>query len=125
MKILEKENLSEENLPGRTIRKAVGKEGPSVSSKMTVGFARYSAVNGRMQPHQHAEEVCYILDAENGRVRYGPSPDQLSNTVNLSPGMILHVPPMEWHVFEYEEGGFVEILFIYGQVDNIRPEEDK
>ena len=26
----------------------------------------------------------------------------------------LHIPEGEWHVFEYEEGGSLEILFIYG-----------
>jgi len=26
--------------------------------------------------------------------------------------MTLHIPEKEWHVFEYEEGGSLEILFI-------------
>jgi hypothetical protein len=37
--------------------------------------------------------------------------------------MILHNPPLEWHVFGYAEGGYADVLFVYGQVDDIRPEE--
>ena len=32
----------------------------------------------------------------------------------LEKDMTLHFAPGEWHVFEYEEGGSLEILFIYG-----------
>jgi hypothetical protein len=125
MKLLKREDLIHETLPGRVIQKAVGKDAPSASGKMTVGFARYSAESGPMTPHQHAEEVCYIVDAQDGWFRYGPGPDQLSEPVPLAAGMVLHNPPLEWHVFEYGEGGFVDIIFIYGQVDNIRPEESR
>ena len=37
----------------------------------------------------------------------------------------LHFPELEWHVFEWDEGGYVDALFIYGQVDNIRPDQIK
>jgi hypothetical protein len=37
--------------------------------------------------------------------------------------MILHIPPLEWHVFEYDKGGYLDLVFIYGQVDQIRPED--
>jgi hypothetical protein len=30
---------------------------------------------------------------------------------------------MEWHAFEFDDDGFVELIFIYGQVENIRPED--
>lgn len=124
MIVLKRDDLSSEMLPGRMIQKAVGKDGPSESAKMTVGFAHYSAESGPMAPHHHAEEVCYIVDAENGWIRCGESPDALGEKVMLEAGMVLHNPPLEWHVFEYGEGGFVDIIFIYGQVDNIRPEEN-
>ena len=123
MKLLTRSELSAEYLPGRVIQKAVGKDGPSVSSKITMGFAHYSSESGPMAPHNHAEEVCYIVDAVNGWFRYGPSADHLSGPVLLEAGMVLHNPPLEWHVFEYGEGGHVDIIFIYGQVENIRPEE--
>ena len=125
MKLLNRSELSSESLPGRVIQKAVGKDGPSVSSKMSVGFAHYSAASGPMEPHHHAEEVCIVVDADNGWFRYGQAADQLGEPVQLKAGMVLHNPSLEWHVFQYGEGGFVDIIFIYGQVDNIRPEEIK
>jgi hypothetical protein len=123
MKLLKRNELESVILPGRAIQKAVGKDGPSVSGKMTVGFAHYSVESGPMEPHNHAEEVCYIVDAKDGWVRCGPEKDQLGEKTPLEAGMTMHNPHLEWHVFGYEEGGFVDIVFIYGQVDNIRPEE--
>jgi hypothetical protein len=123
MKYFRRDDLEKVMLPGRVIQTAVGKDGPAKSGRMTVGFARYSAESGPMEPHHHAEEVVYILDAKNGWVRYGPEKDKLGDPVPLESGMILHNPSLEWHVFEHGEGGFVDIVFIYGQVDRIRPEE--
>jgi hypothetical protein len=76
-----------------------------------------------MEPHHHAEEVVYIIDARDGWMRYGPGKEQLGERVPLHAGMVLHIPSLEWHVFGYEAGGYVDIAFIYGQVDQIRPEE--
>ena len=45
--------------------------------------------------------------------------------ITLEAGMTLHFPPLEWHVFEFKPGGHVDIIFFYGQVDQIRPEEMK
>jgi hypothetical protein len=45
------------------------------------------------------------------------------NKVILEAGMVLHFDPLEWHVFEFEADGYVDIIFFYGQVTNIRPEE--
>ena len=88
-----------------------------------MGFATYSAESGPMEPHHHAEEIVYILSAEQGWVRHGPEQDQLGPPVPLEAGMTLHIPPLEWHVFEYDQGGYVDIIYFYGQVDNIRPED--
>ena len=41
----------------------------------------------------------------------------------LEPGMTLYFDELEWHVFGYDLGGYVDIIFFYGQVNNIRPEE--
>ena len=35
--------------------------------------------------------------------------------------MTLHTPELEWHVFEYDPGGYVDVIFYYAQVDNIFP----
>lgn len=125
MEYRRKEELEGVVLPGRMITNGVGKNGPINSGKMTVGFGRYWAEAGPMEPHHHAEETVYILGAEKGRVRYGGEPDHLLHQMELREGMLLHFDELEWHVFEYEEGGFVEIMFIYGQTENLRPEEIK
>jgi len=123
MEILTREKLKNETLPGRGIQKAIGKDGHSHSSRMTMGFVRYSAEYGSMEPHQHAEETLFILDAKDGWVRFGESKNNLKEKIFLQPGMILHIPELEWHVFGFEQGGFVDAIFFYGQVENIRPEE--
>jgi hypothetical protein len=123
MVLIKRECLKIENLPGREVQKCVGKDGLSQSSKLTVGFARYSAESGVMEPHHHAEEVVYIVSSHKGWFRYGPDTDRLGEKIILEPGMTIHFKELEWHAFGFEEGGHVEIVFIYGQVDNIRPEE--
>ncbi len=124
MNILHRDSLPLHRLPGRIIQKAVGKGAAAESARMTMGFARYSAESGPMEPHHHAEEIVCILSAEDGWLRYGPAKKELPNRVPLAAGMTLHVPALEWHVFEHGPGGHVDIIFFYGQVDNIRPEEN-
>lgn len=123
MEMICRKDIPIELLPGRAIQKAVGAASMVSSEKMTVGFAHYSAESGPMQPHNHTEETVVILDAKDGYVRYGDHVDTLDKRIELHPGMILHFPALEWHVFEYVGTGFVDIIFIYGQTDNIRPEQ--
>ena len=123
MEIIERDQIFQNKLPGRIIQQAVGKNSPISSQKMSVGFGHYSAESGPMEPHHHAEETVVILDCEKGWVRRGPSKENLNERYPLHKGTVMHFDELKWHVFEYEEGGFVDILFIYGQVDNIRPEE--
>ncbi|MFT3963350.1 hypothetical protein [Propionivibrio sp.] len=123
MRVLLKENIDKDCLPGRVIQRAVGKDSASESLKMTVSFARYSAASGPMEPHRHAEEVVYIIDAKDGWVRKGPGKDLLNEKVMLGKDTVLHFEELEWHVFEYGPGGYIDALCIYGQVDNIRPED--
>ena len=123
MNLIKRDQLSKELLPGRLIQKAVGKDAPSTSEKMTMGFARYSDDSGPMEAHHHAEEIVYILSAKDGWVRKGLAPESLGDPVVLQAGMTLHFPQLEWHVFEFKPGGHVDIIFFYGQVDHIRPEE--
>ena len=123
MRVLLKEDLEKDHLPGRIIQRAVGRNSASESAKMTVSFARYSAESGPMEPHQHAEETVYIIDARDGWVRKGPSKDCLNEKAMLGKDNVLHFDELEWHVFEYGPGGFIDALCIYGQVDNIRPED--
>lgn len=123
MEIIKREDVQEIMLPGRKIQKVVGLDSFSKSNRMTMGFATYSAEAGPMEPHNHAEEICYVISSDKGWLRKGPARDRLEEKISLEAGMTLHIPPLEWHVFEYGPGGHVDIIFFYGQVTNIRPEE--
>jgi len=123
MESARRQNVPLVPLPGRVVQRIVGKDATLASGKMTVGTGRYSDESGSMEPHQHAEETIYVLAADRSRVRYGPSPDDLPTVIRLEAGLTLHIPELEWHVFEWEPGGFADCLVIYGQVDNIRPED--
>lgn len=116
MKCFLRDQLDTNLLPGRVIQRAIGMNSFSNSEIMTVGFAHYSAEAGPMVPHQHAEEAIYVTNAKDGWVEYGPEKDNLDTKVPLSPGMVLHVPEGEWHVFRYTSEGFVDIVFMYAQV---------
>lgn len=121
MELVKREDVKKKPLPGRMLQLVVGKEDAvSHSDVMTMGFAHYSAESGPMEPHRHVEEIVYILDAEEGWTRYGgfgDEPDELGEKVSLEEGMILHYPGDEWHVFGFEEGGHVDIIFFYAQPD--------
>lgn len=123
MKIAYKDKLDKRILPGRVISDVAGKLGPIPSTRMTMGYAYYSAESGPMEPHQHAEEICVCTKSQGGFFRYGDSKDNLGERIDMVPGMIIHFDPLEWHVFDYDEGGHVEIIFFYGQTENIRPED--
>jgi hypothetical protein len=123
MEIIERGSLEKLHLPGRAVQKAVGKDARSASLKMSMGFARYSEASGPMETHQHAEEIVYIVSAQDGWLRWGSDPEALGTPIPLQEGHTLHIPELEWHVFGFGPGGHVDIIFFYGQVDNIRPEE--
>ncbi len=123
MNIIKREEIPITHLPGRKIQTVAGKGAFSPSAKMTMGFAHYSDESGPMQPHQHAEEIVYVLDAQDAWVEKGDDPNRLSEPIPIQAGLTLHIPPLEWHVFRWKPGGRLDILFFYGQVDHIRPEE--
>ena len=124
MELIEnKSELDPTAFKDRIIYKAVGKDARVVSGKMSVGFGDYSAEIGAMEPHRHAEETVFIVKAHNAFFRYGDRKDHLGERIALQEGMLIHFDEMEWHVFDCAENGYLSILFIYGQVDMIRPEE--
>ncbi|MGE4485464.1 MAG: hypothetical protein AB7C97_10190 [Oscillospiraceae bacterium] len=125
MVIVPKNQMKTDALPGRGIQRAVGKDSASLSDSMTVGYASYSEEYGIMEPHCHAEETVIIFDAKDGSVCWGPEKDNLTHSRKLERGMVLHIPENEWHAFYYEPGGFVDIVFIYGTSENVRPEDNK
>lgn len=105
MNFIRRINIKPNPLPGRVIQSAVGKNSSINSNKMSVSFANYSVKSGPMKPHHHAEETVYIVESNKGYVRYGDSMDSLGERIPLEAGMLLHFPELEWHVFEYDEGG--------------------
>jgi hypothetical protein len=125
MKVIHRREVPVTSLLGRDLNKAVGKDGFDASAKMTVGWARYSKKSGVMEAHQHAEELLYIIDAKDAWIRFGPTRDKLGERVPFVPATMIHFPELEWHVFEYADDGFADLIFFYGQVDNIRPEDSK
>ena len=117
MNIIERRSVPEQMLPGRFMQKLVGKKEDgylSDSRILNIGYCRYCAEAGPMEPHMHAEETVQVLASDRAWVRFGPDKDDLPHKVMLQPNMTLHIPAGEWHVFEYAEGGSLEILFIYG-----------
>ena len=117
MKIIARQQVPEHLLPGRYKQKIGGKASDgylSDSQILNIGYCRYCAEAGPMEPHMHAEETVQILSSDRAWVRFGPRKNDLPHKVLLEKDMTLHIPEGEWHVFEYEEGGSLEILFIYG-----------
>jgi hypothetical protein len=71
-----------------------------------------------MEPHRHVEEVVYVMESVTGYVRhggFGEEPNELGQRISLTPGMTLHFPPDKFYVFEFDEGGHVEIIFMYSE----------
>ena len=124
MKIVKKDQVIIDPLPGRGLLRVIGKDSHFESKRMTVGYAKYSSEYGVMEPHAHVEETVIITKVKDGWVSWGDSKDNLTGTKKLEEGMVLHIPDDEWHVFTYDEGGYVEIIFIYSGIDNVRPEDN-
>ena len=61
------------------------------------------------------------------RELYQDLPERIEDIRQLppvtKPELMAHFDELEWHVFEYDKGGSLTIIVIYGQVDKIRPEE--
>ncbi len=119
MKLVERKDVVKKPLPGRVIQLVTGGEGAvSASEVITMGFAHYSAESGPMSPHHHVEEIVYVLESKTGYVRHGGfdkelNESELGSRIELKPGMTLHFPAKEWHVFEFDEGGHLDIIFFY------------
>ena len=123
MDYVERKDIFENRLPGRTVQNAVGHNSAVLSEKMTVSFCRYDETTGIMEPHNHAEETVVVIGAEKSYVLWGPDKDNLCYRQDLKFGDVMHFPNLEWHVFRFDEGGYLDAICIYGQVTGIRPEE--
>lgn len=123
LEYVNKNDVSIEALPGRGLLRIIGKNSCFDSNSMSVGYALYSEEYGIMEPHRHAEETVIITAAKDGYVSWGDQANNLRHSLKLESGMVLHIPENEWHVFTYDQGGYVEIIFIYGNSENLRPED--
>lgn len=122
MRSIIRNNIAIQPLPGRDLQRAIGKDSYSESKKMTVGFAMYGG-EGEFPPHMHAEEAVYVVNCKDAWILFGDSAEKLDGRERMHPGMLLHIGEGEWHKFVFEQGGYADLMFIYGQVDNIRPED--
>jgi mannose-6-phosphate isomerase-like protein (cupin superfamily) len=111
MKVFRRDETPSAAHPGRYIWNAVSADGFSTSQKVKSGIARYAAEYGALEPHVHGEEVCYVISADRGRVRFGESREKMDQVLSLETGMLIHAPAGEWHVFEYDQGGHIEIVY--------------
>lgn len=124
MEYVKKSEIEIDALAGRGLLRVIGKQSHFDSDKMSVGYAIYSQVYGLMEPHAHAEETVIITSVKEGSFSWGKTKDDLYNSIKLEEGMILHIPQDEWHVFNYERDGFIEIIFIYGETSNLRADDN-
>lgn len=85
MRYTTRDDLDVVHLPGRAIQSAVGENALSESGAMTVGFGRCSAESDPMEPHQHTEEVIYVVDATDAWTRFGPEKDDSANRCHSNP----------------------------------------
>jgi hypothetical protein len=127
MELIKKDGLPIKEMLGRAASTAIGfKEAKYHSEKMTYGYGRFDQKYGIAQPHNHAEELVYIVDCKNATIRYGETEQTLCEPVKLTPGDTVWFKENEWHVFGYEDEskfGFIDLLFFYPSAKNIRPED--
>ncbi|MHB1133281.1 MAG: cupin domain-containing protein [Chloroflexota bacterium] len=123
MELVKRDAVASQALPGRAVQKVVGKDAQIASGKMTMGFATYADHYGPMEPHRHAEETVYVVAAAAAWVKVGAGKEVLGEAAPLAAGMTMHFDELEWHQFGFAPGGHLDVIFFYGQVDNIRPEE--
>ena len=74
MDFVRREDIRKNELPGRVVQNAVGRNSAVASEKMTVSFCRYSAESGPMAPHNHAEESVVVLACKDCLLYTSPSP---------------------------------------------------
>ena len=98
----------------RTVYPLIKKdEGVMESENMDVGFARFDKNLGEMEPHVHSEECMYVIDCVHAYARFGESKEKLGERVAIVPGMIMRAAAGEWHAFEFENGGFMDIVWFF------------
>ena len=123
MKFVKKDETVVKHCRARTIYAAIERDGVLSSDNIMMGCARFDKNLGDMIPHSHAEEGMYIIDCAKAYARFGDSAETLGERIPLEAGMIMWAPEGEWHVFEFDDGGFLDIVFcLPSEKDFVRPE---
>ncbi len=117
MELIVRKDVPEQLLPGRFMQKIVGKTEDgylSDSRILNIGYCRYCAeAVPHGAPHaRRGDGADPLLRQSLGALRAQQGRPAQQDPVGK--GHDAPYPPREWHVFEYEEGGSLEILFIYG-----------
>ena len=122
MEFMEKQSAIVKHCRARTIYGMIEKGGIFQSPNMMMGFARFDKNLGEMIPHVHPEEGMFVIDCANAFARFGASEDSMGGRTAIKPGMIMWAAEGEWHVFEFGEGGFLDIVFCLPVGEIVRPE---
>ncbi len=122
MKQVTKEEAKVKHCRARTIYAVAEEDGVFKSDHMMMGFARFDKTLGDMIPHSHPEEGMYVIDCARAYVRYGASRETLGERHSIAPGMIMWAAEGEWHAFEFDDGGFMDIVFCLPVGSIVRPE---
>ena len=70
---------------------------------MTFGRTMFTRKYGIMEPHCHAEEIIYVLEAKKAHFRYGATEECLDGDVIMESDHVYHIGVGEWHVFEFDD----------------------
>lgn len=111
MNMITKEQSLVKHFNARTIYAVIEENGVFQSPGLTMGFARFGKEQGVMTPHIHVEEGMYVIDCANAYARWGDTEQTLGERHPVRPGMIMWAAEGEWHVFEFDDGGFLDIVF--------------
>lgn len=127
MDFIKKEELPQKVIPGRKVWTAFGVGGLFESNSMTFGYGRFSPEYGTAEPHNHSEELVYVVDCNTAYVRFGSSKNNLGEKIYLHSGETVHFQNLEWHVLGYDDtkNGFLDVVYFYPTAKNIRPEDNK
>ena len=111
MDFIKRETTSRKTLClAEVVQNAVGHNSAVLSEKMTVSFCHYSAESGPMEPHNHAEGIGGGAVLQGCLCEVGQRQGLSGAHGGAARGRPDALPSLEWHVFGYKEGGYLDAL---------------